>query len=89
MKSELFAMASTSNICFGCNKSLSEGETVKVKDGLNNLRRVSEIRKDGNLEMLKEVDTIEMQQLRVQQPPLSSHQRHSRLYATHYERKQH
>ena len=51
-------MASSNEMCFCCHKTLSEGETVKVEDGIHNLRRVSKIRNDGNFEMLKEVNTI-------------------------------
>ena len=51
-------MASTINMCFCCHKTLSEGETVCVKDGIENLRRVSKIRNDGNFAMLESVKTI-------------------------------
>lgn len=56
-------MASRNEMCFCCHKTLSEGETVKVKDGIHNLRRVSKIRNDGNFEMLQKVDTIEVHKI--------------------------
>ena len=56
-------MASSNEMCFCCQKTLSEGETVKVKDGIHNLRRVSKIRNDGNFKMLKEVNTIQVHKI--------------------------
>lgn len=56
-------MASRNEMCFWCHKTLSEGETVKVKDGIHNLRRFSKIRNDGNFEMLQKVDTVEVHKI--------------------------
>ena len=53
-------MASRNDMCFCCHKTLSEGGTVKVKDGIHNLRRVSKIRNDSNFEMLQKVGIIEV-----------------------------
>ena len=50
-------------MCFCYRKTLSESETVNVKDGIPNLRSVSKIQNDGNIEMLQEVATIEVQKI--------------------------
>ena len=36
---------------------------MKMQQGIHNLRRVNEIRNDGNLELLQNVDTIEVHKL--------------------------
>lgn len=53
-------MATTSNKCFSCNKTLNESETVNGKHGIHNLRHVSQIQNIVNYKMLMEVDAVEM-----------------------------
>ena len=53
-------MASSDEMCFCCHETLNEGETLKVKDGIHKLRRVSKIRNDGNFEMLKDLNTTKV-----------------------------
>lgn len=51
-------MASTEN-CFVCDKSLSDGKTVNVKErGLHTFRRLSLERKDGKINYLRQRDSV-------------------------------
>ena len=56
-------MASSNEMCFCCNKTLNEGETVSVHDCIHNLRRVIKIRNDGNFDMLSKVNTIKVHKI--------------------------
>jgi len=47
-------------MCFICDKSLSEGATVVVERGIQTLRDASAERNDGKIEHLRSVDSIKI-----------------------------